>query len=75
MITKTPQSLSQEIHIHECFIMNVKMGLAKCTKAKLAKHERYVKDLNHELLELTKSPDDTDISGLSNADLLAELGL
>ena len=73
MKDRTPQNLSQEIAIHENFILSVKMGVSKCGKAKLAKHEKYVKELNKELREITD--DGEDISNLSDADLLAELGL
>lgn len=73
MKSRTPQNLAQEIQTHENFIFAVKMGAAKCTKAKLAKHEKYVKALNKELMEITD--DGEDFSDKSDADLLAELGL
>lgn len=73
MKDRTPQNLAQEIANHENFIFSVKMGATKCTKRTLKKHENYVKALNKELLEITDTGED--ISNLSDADLLAELGL
>ena len=68
---RTPSNLQNEIDKHEEFIFKAEMfGMYK---RQVKTHKKYVAQLKKELMEITDPGED--ISDLSDADLLAELGL
>jgi hypothetical protein len=68
---QTPQSLCIEIQKHETILTMVANGLTKMTKYKQKKHLEYISALNKQLMNITA----VDYEDLSDADLLASLGL
>ena len=68
---RTPSNLQNEIDKHEEFILKAEMfGMYK---RQVKTHKKYVAQLKKELMEITDPGED--ISDLSDANLLAELGL